>query len=94
MTLLGPLPLLPTSPVLSPHPGPFSPRSSLFLFSLCLSASFLLMKTLTKWEWGGEEDQPASDPHRLVTSLHHGHSTATRLSSSLALSLSIKGSES
>lgn len=87
-----PQPLQRSSPS-PPHVLSF-PLLSVSSFPLCQSASFLLMKTLTKWEWGGKEDQPARDPHLLVTSTHQGRSTATHLSSSLTLSVSIKWVES
>ena len=80
---------------LPPACVPSLPSPLCVFFPVCLFASFLLMKTLTKWEWGGEEDQPARDPHLLVTFTHHSHSKPPICLLPLpSFSRPIKGSES
>lgn len=85
---------LPTASLVLPHHVPALPPP-LSSFPFCLSASFLLMKTLTKWEWGGKAgvtSQPVTH-----TYLQPPHTTATASHPSVFIpyrSQPIKGSES
>lgn len=59
---------------LPPSPCACSPPTPVSSLPFRLSASFPLMKTLTKRECGGRGDRPASGTHLFATSTHRGHS--------------------